>query len=249
MQALIIGGLFGALGGMLYVLPVVRAAGLDGALADLLLLHRAAARRRGHGLRAGAGLGDLLLRPHLHQGHRQRLRARQHHERPADRAVLLHRRRCRADAARDLPTARESSATRGSSGSMSESTAARTSTTDVDLADPAARRALMAGVDPTPGSPKPDPILVVDNIIRHFGGMTAVDVEPPRGAARHHHRADRAQRCRQDDVLQPDHRVRQADLGQDGRALVLRRAQARQDLGLQRRQGRAWSGPSSSPRR
>ena len=55
---------------------------------------------------------------------------------------------------------------------MSESTVARS-----DLADPAARRALMAGVDATPGSGKPDPILVVDNIVRQFGGMTAVDVD------------------------------------------------------------------------
>ncbi len=35
---------------------------------------------------------------------------------------------------------------------------------------------LMIGVDPVPGSAKPDPILVVDNIVRTFGGMTAVDV-------------------------------------------------------------------------
>ena len=55
---------------------------------------------------------------------------------------------------------------------MSESTVARS-----DLADPTARRALMAGVDATPGSGKPDPILVVDNIVRQFGGMTAVDVD------------------------------------------------------------------------
>jgi branched-chain amino acid transport system ATP-binding protein len=45
------------------------------------------------------------------------------------------------------------------------------------LADPEVRRALMAGVDPEPGSAKPDPILVVDNIIRNFGGMTAVHVD------------------------------------------------------------------------
>jgi neutral amino acid transport system ATP-binding protein len=45
------------------------------------------------------------------------------------------------------------------------------------LADPAARKALMAGVDPVPGSSKPDPILEVDKIVRQFGGMTAVDVE------------------------------------------------------------------------
>ena len=50
-------------------------------------------------------------------------------------------------------------------------------TTASGLADPAARRELMAGVDPEPGSAKPDAILKVDNIVRHFGGMTAVDVD------------------------------------------------------------------------
>ncbi|HET6667254.1 MAG TPA: ABC transporter ATP-binding protein [Intrasporangium sp.] len=46
-----------------------------------------------------------------------------------------------------------------------------------DLADPAARRALVRGVEAAPGSAKPDPILKVDNIVRQFGGMTAVDVD------------------------------------------------------------------------
>jgi branched-chain amino acid transport system ATP-binding protein len=46
-----------------------------------------------------------------------------------------------------------------------------------NLADPEERRALMAGVTPEPGSAKPDPILVVDNIVRNFGGMTAVHVD------------------------------------------------------------------------
>ncbi len=46
-----------------------------------------------------------------------------------------------------------------------------------NLADPEARRALMAGVSPEPGSKKPDAILEVDHIIRNFGGMTAVHVE------------------------------------------------------------------------
>jgi branched-chain amino acid transport system ATP-binding protein len=55
---------------------------------------------------------------------------------------------------------------------MSDSTV-----TTADLADPAARQALMRTVDATPGSAKPDPILQVDNIVRHFGGMTAVNVE------------------------------------------------------------------------
>src|SRR3954464_14750594 len=45
------------------------------------------------------------------------------------------------------------------------------------LADPAARRALTAGFDAIPGASKPDPILVVENIVRQFGGMTAVDVQ------------------------------------------------------------------------
>jgi neutral amino acid transport system ATP-binding protein len=45
------------------------------------------------------------------------------------------------------------------------------------LADPEVRRSLMAGVIPEPGSAKPDPILVVDNITRNFGGMTAVHVD------------------------------------------------------------------------
>jgi branched-chain amino acid transport system ATP-binding protein len=45
------------------------------------------------------------------------------------------------------------------------------------LADPAARRQLMAGVAEEPGSAKPDSILSVDNIVRQFGGITAVDVD------------------------------------------------------------------------
>jgi neutral amino acid transport system ATP-binding protein len=45
------------------------------------------------------------------------------------------------------------------------------------FADPAARRALTDGIVAEPGSAKPDPILVVDSIVRRFGGMTAVDVD------------------------------------------------------------------------
>ncbi|WP_372733426.1 ABC transporter ATP-binding protein [Nocardioides sp.] len=45
------------------------------------------------------------------------------------------------------------------------------------LADPQARIDLMADVARTPGSAKPNPILTVDNIVRQFGGMTAVDVD------------------------------------------------------------------------
>jgi branched-chain amino acid transport system ATP-binding protein len=52
-----------------------------------------------------------------------------------------------------------------------------TTTTATGLADPAARRKLMSRVDQEPGASKPDAILKVDNITRHFGGITAVDVE------------------------------------------------------------------------
>ncbi|HUG83087.1 MAG TPA: ABC transporter ATP-binding protein [Euzebya sp.] len=40
-----------------------------------------------------------------------------------------------------------------------------------------ASREAMQSVAPTPGVPKPDPILIVDGVKRHFGGLTAVDVE------------------------------------------------------------------------
>jgi branched-chain amino acid transport system ATP-binding protein len=61
---------------------------------------------------------------------------------------------------------------------MSDQTATTTGrATGAGLADPEARRALMAGVTPEPGSAKPDPILTVDHIVRHFGGMTAVHVD------------------------------------------------------------------------
>jgi neutral amino acid transport system ATP-binding protein len=36
---------------------------------------------------------------------------------------------------------------------------------------------LFADVPHTPGAPKRDPILVADNVVRRFGGLTAVDVE------------------------------------------------------------------------
>jgi neutral amino acid transport system ATP-binding protein len=40
-----------------------------------------------------------------------------------------------------------------------------------------AATAALASVPHEPGSPKPDPILVADNVMRQFGGLTAVDVE------------------------------------------------------------------------
>ena len=35
----------------------------------------------------------------------------------------------------------------------------------------------LADVDPVVGAPKPNPLLVADDVVRHFGGMTAVAVE------------------------------------------------------------------------
>ncbi len=54
---------------------------------------------------------------------------------------------------------------------MSEQTAGLSS-----MAEPQARLAVTQGIDRTPGAAKPDPILEVDNIVRKFGGITAVDV-------------------------------------------------------------------------
>jgi neutral amino acid transport system ATP-binding protein len=47
----------------------------------------------------------------------------------------------------------------------------------VDASMVARESAGFAGVEPTPGVAKPDPILVVDEVRRRFGGLTAVDVE------------------------------------------------------------------------
>ena len=49
----------------------------------------------------------------------------------------------------------------------------------------AAAQAALAGVPQTPGAPKPDPIIVADDVVRTFGGLKAVDVahvEIQRGA-------------------------------------------------------------------
>ena len=45
------------------------------------------------------------------------------------------------------------------------------------VADPYAAAAALAGVDPRPGVPKPDPILIADGVARRFGGLTAVEVD------------------------------------------------------------------------
>ncbi|MEX2289849.1 MAG: ABC transporter ATP-binding protein [Mycobacteriales bacterium] len=46
-------------------------------------------------------------------------------------------------------------------------------TTRTDARPPAA----LAGVEPRPGVPKPDPILVADGVVRRYGGLTAVAVD------------------------------------------------------------------------
>ena len=41
----------------------------------------------------------------------------------------------------------------------------------------AAESGVFAGIETEPGVPKPDPILVVDGVVRRFGGIVAVDVD------------------------------------------------------------------------
>jgi neutral amino acid transport system ATP-binding protein len=45
------------------------------------------------------------------------------------------------------------------------------------VAAPSAEPGVLATVEPLPGVPKPDPILVADGVRRRFGGLTAVDVD------------------------------------------------------------------------
>ena len=107
MQALIIGGLFGALGGMVYVLPA--SVQPDSMGRSLTFFCYTALLLGGAATIFGPVLGrdPLLRRPRIMiKGVANAYVPDQHHERPADRAVLLHRRRRRPDAARDLPTAR-----------------------------------------------------------------------------------------------------------------------------------------------
>ncbi|MDP9444372.1 MAG: ABC transporter ATP-binding protein [Actinomycetota bacterium] len=44
-------------------------------------------------------------------------------------------------------------------------------------ADTTTASAALAGVPHQPGAPKPDPILVTDDVVRRFGGLTAVEVD------------------------------------------------------------------------
>jgi neutral amino acid transport system ATP-binding protein len=51
------------------------------------------------------------------------------------------------------------------------------STTDAPVTSVRAAAAALADVEPRPGVPKPDPILVADGVTRRFGGLTAVEVD------------------------------------------------------------------------
>ena len=55
--------------------------------------------------------------------------------------------------------------------------AANPATTDPALTDKAAADAALRDVPHEPGAPKPDAVLVVDDVVRQFGGLTAVDVQ------------------------------------------------------------------------
>ena len=63
-------------------------------------------------------------------------------------------------------------------------------------------------------APSGDIILSARNLTKQFVGFTAVERRRPRRRARHHPRADRPERRRQDHLLQPAHQVPAADRGQ-----------------------------------
>jgi ABC-type branched-subunit amino acid transport system ATPase component len=73
-----------------------------------------------------------------------------------------------------MPTDSKDFLSQGAHGLPAPDEAGTSPTLTVDVN--AARRAL-ADVPHEPGAPKPDPILTADNVVRTFGGLTAVDVE------------------------------------------------------------------------
>ena len=118
-----------------------------------------------------------------------------------------------------------------------------------DLADPRPTASDLAGVDRSPGAAKPDPILSVDNIVRHFGGITAVDVdhlEVQRGIITALIGPNGAGKTTFFNLItgfdRPDRRPARARTGPST-------GDPRQDLRVAGGAGRAWCGPSSSPRR
>ena len=136
---------------------------------------------------------------------------------------------------------------------MSESTTATTSATGRRHVRPG-RPGRPAGPDARrrprrPGSPKPDSILVVDNIVRQFGGMTAVDVdhlEVQRGIITALIGPNGAGKTTFFNLITGFDKPTSARTGAhwsfDGRKLDKTSASSVA-------QARAWSAPSSSPRR
>ena len=61
-------------------------------------------------------------------------------------------------------------------GSAPGSDATSTATSSAREVDVDAARRALADVAREPGAAKPDPILTADNVVRSFGGLTAVDV-------------------------------------------------------------------------
>ena len=236
MQALIIGGLFGALGGIVYILPASMQPDAMGR--SLTFFCWTALLLGGAATVFGPVIGAVLffaLRIFI-QGASDAVGAQQHHEHRPDRPVRLDLRRRRADAAGDLQTTRNPRRQEGAA--VQCLTRPTVAGTPGPLADPEARRALMADVAREPGSAKPDPILEVDHIIRNFGGMTAVHVdhlEVQRGIITALIGPNGAGKTTFFNLITG---LRQAELGEDGRALVLRGPQARQDLRVVGRPGR-----------
>ena len=129
-----------------------------------------------------------------------------------------------ADAADDLPTTGDLRRPKGA-GARCPLTPASTSseaatTTAVERARPPAPRSRTCPT--SPGAPKPDPILVADDVTRTLRRPHRRRRRPRRDPARRHHRADRAQRCRQDHVLQPADRLRPARRRRPGRSTARR---------------------------
>ncbi len=239
MQSLILGGVIGSIGGLMLAAQTQSAqAGPVRHHADVLRLHDHHPRRARPGEGPDHRYGDLLLRDPVRRQHAQagdpqrqapRLAGRHEQLRPGQ----VHRRRARARRCSSSSGRRGSSATAASRCSMSAE--------PVDLADGARASARRAD----PGVAKADPILVADWVRRSFGGLVAVDVDHVEVAAQRDHRADRPERCRQDDVLQPADRLRRGR----SRAVVLRRRAGRRLVRRTSSPASAWCARSSSPRR
>ena len=113
--------------------------------------------------------------------------------------------------------------------------------TGVDIS---AARAALNDVDREPGAAKPDPIVVADNVVRQFGGLTAVDVEHveiQRGVITALIGPNGAGKTTFFNLLTGFDRP---EPGRRGRSTAPASTRCRPT----RSPGWAWSGPSSSPR-